>query len=553
MLQQLRKLAIEPAKASTREYYLSNKDKSYKVNLDSGKRGKAIIFVMTRNRIGWEQDVRMLYECFISLDIHVELYEDPTTHDIDEHLKHFASDHQNDIIDCCFVAFLGHGYGIQNNVYLSTPNGDYNIWERCHLIFTSNRSNVKNKPKVFLVQVCRTSPNVRPGYQETDEAVVSLSTFKHYKFLFACQPGNLANRNTQSGSCFIEILSNLLGENSHENHLQGIVTKLFHEFERRESDERVQNQMPQTWINMSKDCNLFPGVTRDTLLPYSIEEQSDDSTYRTINYNATALSPLIHELFIEIKTLPDNSSNVIQIKTKVFNCLSKRDTCKTLEKKLSDHLDFDTWCSLNILSDQEKISCQIQLDEDLFPNNATERLQFLSDTNILTNIFETEIKRRNILKQSVLETMKLKVKLIQGEDKCEIFQHLKDKIMTAGEKITIKCPSTCDETKRSVWQKDKETLQLSNRVSVNVDDNHIMLVIENVEEADSGFYKCKYEGTDGNKYITQFDLRVTGKMSNQQSETQPSGKQKTGVSSTAVGPTRHEKTGLRFMPYSRKK
>ena len=546
MLQQLRKLAIEPAKASTREYYDSHKDKSYKINLDSGKRGKAIIFVMTHNRIGWEQDVRMLYECFTSLDIDVELYEDPTAQEIDEHLKHFVSDPQNHIIDCCFIAFLGHGYGIKNNVYLSTPGGDFNIWERCHLIFTSNRSNVKNKPKVFLVQVCRTSPNVPPGYQETDEAIVSLSTFKHYKFLFACQPGNFANRNTLSGSCFIEILSNLLGENSHEDHLQGIITRLFHEFERRESDERVQNQMPQTWTNMSKDCNLFPGVTRDTLLPYSIEEQSDDSTYRTINYNATALSPLIHELFIETETLPDSSSNV-------FNCLSKQDTCKTIEKQLSDQLDLDTWFSLNILSDQEKISCQIQLDEDLFPNNATERLQFLSDTNILTNIFETEIKSRNILQQSVLERMKLKVKLIQGEKKSEILQHLKDKIMNVGEKITIKCPSTCDETKRSVWRKDEETLQPSNRVRVIVDDKHIMLVIENAEEADSGFYKCKYEGTDRNKYITQCDLRVTGKLSNQKSETRQSGKQRSGVSTTVTGPTRHEKSGLRFMPYSSKK
>ena len=121
---------VTPAKQSTKEYYDSMKDKSYPLNLESDKRGRAITFTMTERRPGWEEDVKSLYKMLKSINFDVERVYDPDCNEIVDCLKAFVENPENRLIDMCFVIFMGHGYATRNNLH------DVNLKSQMdHLIF----------------------------------------------------------------------------------------------------------------------------------------------------------------------------------------------------------------------------------------------------------------------------------------------------------------------------------------------------------------------------------------------------------------------------------
>ena len=110
-------LQVDAAKSSTKEYYYKWKDSSYSLDLSSSLRGRALVFVSTVNREGWQKDVRYFYTCCKSLNITAEIVYDPDVHRVDHALQEFVTSDDNCGSDCCFVVFMGHGFGKEHNVY----------------------------------------------------------------------------------------------------------------------------------------------------------------------------------------------------------------------------------------------------------------------------------------------------------------------------------------------------------------------------------------------------------------------------------------------------
>ena len=262
--EELYNLVITTAQSSATEYYHKWKRDSYPLNLDSDKRARAIMFTMTRRRPGWEHDVRSLYKMLKSFSVDVERVYDPDYNQILTSLKAFVENEENHLIDMCFVIFMGHGCTTINNqhdVNLEIEGGFFNIWSESVNIFRKETSLLRNKPKVFIVQSCR---NVSPWMEDSGTiSLYSPSSFTDYKFVYASQPGMVADREHHF---FIDTLTSLVTREAHRNHLCDLINKkLLLEFKKNKKDPGVKAQMPQICESLPKLLNTFPGITKDYL------------------------------------------------------------------------------------------------------------------------------------------------------------------------------------------------------------------------------------------------------------------------------------------------
>ena len=62
--EEMDKVNVLPAKSSSLDYYNQKKGDSYPLNLNSDIRGRAVVFVMSQGRPGWQQEVWDLYKMF---------------------------------------------------------------------------------------------------------------------------------------------------------------------------------------------------------------------------------------------------------------------------------------------------------------------------------------------------------------------------------------------------------------------------------------------------------------------------------------------------------
>ena len=262
----LEQLTVEAAKSSTKEYYYKWKDASYSLDLRSNLRGRALIFVTTTNRVGWQKDVENFYVCCKSLNITTEIVYDPDANEVDHKLQEFVTSEENSHIDCCFVLFMGHGFGKEQNVYFKAKEGFFNIYAKCQFYFRKEISKLKKKPKIVLVQVCRTPvENLQLLSRATcdlTEYFRCLPKFTDYKFVFASQHGEFAWRSRENGSFFVRALCHLLFENSHDTHLDNIIKMMLFNFENNKESDEVREQIPEEWSSMPRFLNLFPGITQ---------------------------------------------------------------------------------------------------------------------------------------------------------------------------------------------------------------------------------------------------------------------------------------------------
>ena len=274
---------IDPAEPSTNEYYESNKNNSFDVNLHSDIRGRAIVFVMTKKRTpGWQDEVWALYKMYKAIKYDAEFVYNPRDLEIREKLKNFVRDDQTKEADTVFIAFCGHGCSTEDNqhdVYLKTADDvDFNIPAECQLVLNRKNCQIKEKPKVFLVQACRdpvdknTNKNTHTQYIRK---LVDPASLMEYMFVFASQPGEGADR-----PYFSESVSKLLTKNSCKFKLQDILgTQITQELKRifkqvciemRNSEKGhicnqrcIRYQRPQLCMGMTYDLNIFPWNTRE--------------------------------------------------------------------------------------------------------------------------------------------------------------------------------------------------------------------------------------------------------------------------------------------------
>ena len=281
---------IDPAEPSTLEYYNNNKDDSFDVNLYSDIRGRAILFVMTKGRTqGWQDEVWAQYKMYKAIKYKAEFVYDPRALEVHKKLTQFVTDDRSKEADMVFIAFCGHGYSKEYNrhdVHFTTAAGAFNILAECQLVLSKEYCQIKNKPKVFLVQACRDPVENTKNDMQHIMSIVKPAGLEEYMFVFASQPGEFAYR-----PYFLRSVSELVIQKSCELTLQKILqTKLTKELKlifkknciEMSSSKKwyicnqscICNQRPLCSISMTNDLNIFPWNTRESDLQCPVRDSS---------------------------------------------------------------------------------------------------------------------------------------------------------------------------------------------------------------------------------------------------------------------------------------
>ena len=111
---------------------------------------------------------------------------------------------------------------------------------------------------MFIVQACR-DPDQRAGDENTNnetqqnmQCIRTLKSLQEYIFVFASQAGEVAFR-----GCLMKLLCDIIRQYACCKNMQEMVAlQLLPRFQ-----QKYQNQIPQTLVTMSKELNIFPGIT----------------------------------------------------------------------------------------------------------------------------------------------------------------------------------------------------------------------------------------------------------------------------------------------------
>ena len=540
----LEHLTVRPAKPSTEEYYYQWRRASYKLNFLSDLRGRALVFVTTINRAGWQKDVKNFYMCCKALNISTEIVYDPDPHEVDHKLQDFVSSDENYHIDCCFVLFMGHGFGKDQNVYYKAKEGFFNIYAKCQFYFRKEISNLKKKPKVVLVQVCRTLvENVELLSRATSDLTEyfrRLPKFTDYKFVFASQHGEFAWRSKINGSFFIRSLCDLLVQNSHDTHLDNVIKMMLFNFENNRESDEVREQMPEEWSSMPRFLNLFPGIKiepsdlYEVQLPCSRYNQTvhlpRQNIWEEVNISVIKgkqasppqsarprlsscqshvtsyrqISPTVpkcqneYELKTEVLVEPDTDENRKDTLRKVLELLSEKQSM--LETYLTSELETQVVCKID-----KNINVIHMFTED---KDIHEILQFLSDTGLLSSMVQSQLDFKK--QYFAADQIVLKIKLNSApQKKYPTYQHLSDKTVMKDGNITVTLPETKGASNGKWFKNDQEKMNDDKNVRLDVNEEGMhQLRILKAKLSDSGLYSCRYQTMDHREVVTIFSLFV---------------------------------------------
>ena len=279
---------IPAAKHSTLKYYLEKQDTSFPINLEiHGKRGRALVIMMTNNRPGWQWEVWEQYQMFMAINVESVFVYDPTASTIYTELLSFTRADRTKAADMVFITFCGHGCSKEGNIHdihLITDDVDFNIWAGLQLVLGKNLCQIKEKPKLFIVQACR-DPDQRAGDENTNnetqqdmKCIRKLKSLQEYIFVFASQPGEVAFRRR-----LMNLLHDIIRQYAYCKNMQEMVAiQLLPRFQ-----EIYHNQIPQILVSMSKELNIFPGITETISNRYwrgwRVSVQESGSNDRIVN------------------------------------------------------------------------------------------------------------------------------------------------------------------------------------------------------------------------------------------------------------------------------
>ena len=530
------KLNVKEVRSSTRKYYKEHKDRSYPINVANETRGRAIVFIMTKDRNGYQKEVQSLYSFFESFKIKTDYQYDLHSNGIYNKLLNSVEDESNEQIDYFIAVFAGHGFSKDSgqNVYLRTAdNREFNIWEGCQYIFTRESSRLKNKPKVVLVQACRETLAF-DGELDATASINKLGNFHDYLFGFACQPGETAKRNVylvcasekliKYGYCYTveEILQKLVlqaivsdtGYHRQMPQYIGSMPKYLNLFPGREHE--LLGKPSSSSLNISKNPlqksmpkyqNLFPGMEHELLgkpsssslniskNPPQKKKESVNPRSRTIGENKRS------ELSIQIrKTKKNTLKNRRKALRTIYYNLRRRDNQKVLENQLSK--DLDTRVTIDGVTEGSLI-IHIILEEEA----AFERLVYLNDTGLLTFLMQMHLVNKEYLEPfDNIDDVQIDVVLLTSEadDLPPIIEKLSTKYAVLRNDIKITCPcQSKGNLNDAKWSKDGEVIQTKHNRKFKQDNGRHQIEILRSDRNDTGCYRCEYTGIDNRKHITE--------------------------------------------------
>lgn len=225
-------------------------------------------------RTGANHDIAGMKKLLEDLDYSVDVKEKLTAKDMKSVLQEFAARPEHSSSDSTFVVLMSHGIldGICGVMH-SDKKEDVLPYDTIFQILNNrNCVNLKDKPKVIIVQACRganrgeiwVSDSPTTMADSSSESPESLQDDAIYKthvekdFIAFCSstPHNVSWRDVRKGSLFITQLISCFQKYSWCCHLEEVFRKVQQSFEK----PRVKAQMPTIErLSMTRYFYLFPG------------------------------------------------------------------------------------------------------------------------------------------------------------------------------------------------------------------------------------------------------------------------------------------------------
>ncbi|XP_023063909.2 caspase-4 isoform X2 [Piliocolobus tephrosceles] len=225
-------------------------------------------------RNGADFDITGMKELLEGLDYSVDVEENLTARDMESALRAFAARPEHKSSDSTFLVLMSHGIleGICGTAH-DEKNPDVLLYDTVFQIFNNrNCLSLKDKPKVIIVQACRSANRgelwVRdsPASLEVassqspenleEDAVYKTHVEKDFIAFCSSTPHNVSWRDSTMGSVFITQLITCFQKYSWCCHLEEVFRKVQQSFE----TPRAKAQMPTIErLSMTRYFYLFPG------------------------------------------------------------------------------------------------------------------------------------------------------------------------------------------------------------------------------------------------------------------------------------------------------
>ncbi|XP_045153684.1 caspase-12 [Echinops telfairi] len=259
-----------------RRFQTVKREEIYPVMEEEGRTRLALIicnkvFDHLSMRHGAEIDISGMQELLGNLGYAVVVKENLTAKQMEAELWQFAARPEHKSSDSTFLVFMSHGIldgicGKKHHPQEPDILKDDTIF---HIFNNSNCQNLKDKPKVIIMQACRGGSSgfvwmtdmgeacARPFQcSSQNDAITKAHVEKDFISFKASTPHNISWRLDSHGSLFISRLIKYFEEHSSGYHLEEIFRKVQHSFE----IPSEMTQMPTIErVSLTRYFYLFPG------------------------------------------------------------------------------------------------------------------------------------------------------------------------------------------------------------------------------------------------------------------------------------------------------
>ncbi|XP_007494971.1 caspase-1-like isoform X2 [Monodelphis domestica] len=247
--------------------------------MEKGSRTRLALIICNKKfeniseRHGAEIDTIGMKTLLEDLDYNVYVKENLTSLEMESALKEFASHPDHQLSDSTFVVLMSHGvrHGICG-IKHKNEDPDVFLYETMYEILnTRNCPNLKDKPKIIIVQACRgdnygevwvndSSASCADSPKELQvfdhDAVSRAHSEKDFIAFHSSTPNNVSWRHPRNGSVFITKLIHYFQQYCWCYHIEEIFRKVQNAFETPE----YKFQMPTIErLSMTRYFYLFPG------------------------------------------------------------------------------------------------------------------------------------------------------------------------------------------------------------------------------------------------------------------------------------------------------
>lgn len=252
-------------------------------------RGKCLIFnhhIFSNypDRDGTEKDVDALFKCFTRLEFEVEVLEDKEVKKIISRLLNLSNEIPCNH-DCLVICVLTHG----DDDELEARDQSYPVDELYKNFTGENCPNLAGKPKIFILQACRgdqyddgvslASSSSCTDVTDGPRKPRTIPNTADFLKIYATTRGYKSFRHPETGSIFIQTLTDVLNQHSHEKDLLSMLTIVNHKVANEFESSSHKRQQPNFESTLLK--KLYFNPTSDSSVDHHQVLKNDHGNWFT--------------------------------------------------------------------------------------------------------------------------------------------------------------------------------------------------------------------------------------------------------------------------------